>query len=262
MIIRTVIADDEPLARVAISEALRGEPDVQVIAEAANGPETLQIVRGMRPDLLFLDIKMPGADGFEVLGRLRPVQVPVVVFVTAYDCHALRAFDVHARDYLLKPFTRLRLRETIDLARRQLVASSRALQDPAHPEQRSRPGIPEKSAEIVDPARLAVKHRGRTVLLDLNEVDWVKSEGNYITLHVANNQFTIRSTLSQLLAHLDPRMFVRIHRSAIVNVRRVVELKPRGHCDYQAVLASGFNLKLSRHYRAILFSVLRTARRS
>lgn len=260
MNVRVVIADDEPLSRVAIRASLATEPDITVVGEAVDGPTAIQKVKTLLPDLLFLDIRMPGADGFEVLERLSPHHVPAVVFVTAYDQYAVKAFEVHANDYLLKPFTRKRFADALQAARREIGREGElgshsgiiALLDERKRGAQSS-GVAERGP-VQAQGRIAVKHGGRVVLINIADVDWVEASANYSTLHVATRAYLLRATISQLLAKLDPRDFVRIHRSTIVNVNRMAELTPQGHGDYDVTLNDGTVLKMSRHYRPGVFT--------
>ncbi len=239
--IRVVIADDEPLVRSGLRADLASEPDVEIVGEAADGLEALTRIEEARPDLVLLDVQMPGLDGFEVLERLEG-DPPAVVFVTAFDAYALRAFDVHALDYLLKPFDRARLASTIDRARREL----------ARPD---RPGagrlkglIAETSGRRID--RFVVRQIGRIVIVPADQVEWIEARGNYVLLHHDGGELLERRTLADAARALDPTRFVRVHRSAIVRVDAVVELVRVAGGDHRMRLASGAEITLSRGYRA------------
>lgn len=245
MSIRTILIDDEPLARDKIRGFLEDEADFEVIAECRDGKEALETIEAEKPDLIFLDVQMPELDGFEVLENLEIGAMPTVVFTTAFDQYALQAFDVHAVDYLLKPFDRERFREALERARREVGRKQigdmkeqlKALLDSVGAE---RPKHPE---------RLVIKSSGRVVFLKVDEIDWVDAAGNYVKLHAAGENHLLRETMSNLEERLDPGKFIRIHRSTIVNIERIKELQQQFHGDYLVVLNSGQRLTLSRSYR-------------
>ena len=228
--ISAVIVEDEPLGRDLIRELLRSDSDVTLVGECGNGHEALSMLEQKRPDLVFLDVRMPEIDGFEVLAGLGR-QTPVVVFVTAYDEYAVRAFEVNAVDYLLKPFDRERFQQALDRAKTQI---------------RFR-GADGKSRPY--PERLLVKSGSRIVFVRTDEVDWIEAEGNYVRLHVKKDTHFLRTTISNLEEHLDPTRFARIHRSQIVNIDRIRELRPWWHGEYHVLLKDGTQLTLSRTYR-------------
>jgi two-component system LytT family response regulator len=233
--IKALIVDDEPLAREGIRARLIGEPDIEVVGEAADGFEAVAAIASLAPDLLFLDVHMPGLDGFEVLRRL-PTPVPAVVLVTAYDSYAVRAFEAQALDYLLKPINGARFGEVLGRVRRTLlpVADSRG---------------PRAHSPAAHLARFPVKDRDRFLLLKPEQVDWIHSAGNYAELHARGRSFLVRMTMSDLEEKLDPARFVRIHRSTIVNLDRVSEIRPELHGEFEVVIEGGTKLRLSRRYR-------------
>ncbi len=245
MAIKTLIIDDEPLAREKLRGFLERESDVEVIGECRDGREALETIEAEKPDLVFLDVQMPEMDGFEVLDNLEPGALPTVVFVTAYDQYAIKAFDVHAVDYLLKPFDRERFGEALGRARaeherrqagdvkRQLLA---LLQD-----------VESRRAKY--PTRLVIKSSGRVVFVRVDEIDWVDAAGNYVRIHAAGDSHMLRETMGRLEERLDPEKFLRIHRSTIVNIERIRELQQQFHGDYLVVLKIGQRLTLSRSYR-------------
>jgi two-component system LytT family response regulator len=233
--IRALIADDEPLAREGIRARLADQADIDVVGEAADGIEAIEAIENLSPDLLFLDVQMPGIDGFEVLRRLRAA-VPAVVLVTAYDRHAVKAFEAQALDFLLKPINNARFNEVLGRVRRSLAPLS---------DSRS-PRAPAPSAHLT---RFPVKDRERFLLLKPEEVEWIHSAANYAELHARGRSFLVRMTMSELEERLDPARFVRIHRSTIVNVDRVKEIQPEHHGEFQVVLQDGAKLRLSRRYR-------------
>ena len=241
--IRAIIVDDEPLARERIRTLLREESDMEIAAECGDGRKAVAAIRRHAPDLVFLDVQMPELDGFGVLEAVGAERVPVVIFVTAYDKYALRAFDVHALDYLLKPFDRERFHRAIDRARAQL----RGQRDAA--DRRILALLNEVRGAPKRLERLVVKSVGRVFFLRTDEIDWIESAGNYVKLHVGREAHLVRETMSALEAQLDPGMFVRIHRSTIVNLARIRELQPMFHGDYVVLLRDATELTLSRNYR-------------
>lgn len=247
MTIRALIVDDEPLARQRIRSLLRSESDIEVIGECANGQDAVAVVRAQRPDLLFLDVQMPHLDGFGVLESLgRPL--PVVIFITAHDRYALKAFEVHALDYLLKPFDRERFRKTLDRARAQVQGTdvNQRLLALLGDVQKSRAaGVDGRKAGD----RLAVKSGGRVYFVRFDEIDWIEAAGNYVRLHVGKDSHLLRETMNGLEERLDPDRFLRIHRSTIINLDRIRELQPAFHGDYMVFLRDGTELTLSRGYR-------------
>jgi len=240
--IRTVIVDDEPLAREVLREYLAADEEFEVVAECANGFEAVRAVTQHDPDVLFLDIQMPKLDGFEVLALLD--RSPAVVFVTAHDEYALRAFEVHALDYLLKPFGRDRFRQTLTHAR-------------AHLERRRAGDLGRRLLALVNDIkpetpkldRLIVKSGGRVFFLRTGDLDWIEAAGNYVRLHLGEESHLFRETMNRMEARLDPKRFVRIHRSRIVNTERIKELQPWFNGEYVVVLRNGARLPLSRGYR-------------
>ncbi|HEX7318169.1 MAG TPA: LytTR family DNA-binding domain-containing protein [Pyrinomonadaceae bacterium] len=246
--IRALIADDEALARRRLRQFLAEVPDVEVVGECEDGRGAVELVRTVAPDLLFLDVQMPLLDGFGVIREVGAGNVPAVVFVTAFDQFALRAFEAHALDYLLKPFGRERFMQAVGRARRQI--------GDANVKQRLDALVGELSERPRYSTRLAVKARGRTVILATDEIDWVGAADNYLELHAGPNSFVVRETLSQLQSKLDPRKFVRIHRSTLVNIERIKELHPLFAGDQVVVLHDGTKLQVSRTHRQRLMALL------
>jgi two-component system LytT family response regulator len=244
MKIRTLIVDDEALARERLRALLAPEPDLEIIGECADGAGAVEAIERDQPDLLFLDVQMPELDGFGVLEAARPARPPAVIFTTAFSQHALKAFEVHALDYLLKPFDRERLQVALGRARAQLrQAQAGALNEKLNAlltEMRPQP-------QKVD--RLVVKTGGRVMLVRTADVDWIESADNYVSLHVGPETHLLRETMAALEARLDPKHFMRISRSTIVNLERVKELQPMFHGDYAVILRNGTRLSLSRSYR-------------
>lgn len=245
MTIRTLIVDDEPLAREKLRSFLESEPDIEILTECRDGREALLAIESEKPDLVFLDIQMPELGGFEVLENVEPENLPAVIFVTAFDQYALKAFEVHAVDYLLKPFDRDRLRQALDRARRE-----RDRQELGEVQKQLRALLADIDTQKPQFAeRLVVKSAGRVVFVKVADIDWVDAAGNYVKLHVGGEGHLLRETMSHLEERLDPRRFLRIHRSTIVNIERIKELQQQFHGDYLVVLKSGQRLTLSRSYR-------------
>ena len=244
MTIRTLIVDDEPLARDRIKRFLRDEEDVHVVGECGNGLEAIESITHKNPDLVFLDIQMPEKTGFEVIKALPTGKLPTIIFVTAYDQYALQAFDVHALDYLLKPFNRERIKRAVARAREQIEHKRLGNLD-----ERLNSLISDLRSEKKYLDRLVVKAVGRVFFLKTDEIDWIEAAGNYVKLHVGREAHMIRETMNGIEAKLDPRKFLRIHRSTVVNIDRIKELHPMFSGDYAVLLRNGTELALSRNYR-------------
>jgi two-component system LytT family response regulator len=255
--IRTLIVDDEPAARAAIRSLLAGDQEIEVIGECADGRSALERLERELPDLLFLDVQMPGMDGLEVLRQLTAPELPDVIFVTAYDQYALRAFDVHAVDYLLKPFGDDRFNTALERAKRRVrerrlgVVGDRllALLD----ELGGRGTTAQAGTAAGAPLRrLVIKSGGRVTILAVRDIDWIDAEGDYVKIHTGKQWHLLRETMKRMEAQLDPARFVRIHRGTIVNVERIKELQPFFRGEYVVILQDGTSLKLSRGYKAHL----------
>lgn len=243
--IRVLIVDDEPIARRGIRQQLRGEADLEVIGESGDGAAAIDAIMELAPDLVFLDIQMPEVGGFDVVEAIGVARMPAVVFVTAYDEHALRAFDVHAVDYVLKPIDRHRLRTAVERARRRLAHA------PGQLDRRIAAALGELGRPAHDYAkRLAIKGDGRVILVDVDEVDRLEAAGNYVEVHSGARYHLVRETMASLEARLDPARFVRVSRSSIVNADRVRELQPMFNGDFVVVLRDGTKVAGSRRYRA------------
>lgn len=249
--IRTVIADDEGLARKKLRILLDSEPQVEVVAECQNGRETVAAIRSFRPDMLLLDIQMPDLDGFEVLSEISSDEIPQVIFTSAYDQYAIRAFEAHALDYLLKPFDQDRLHAAIERAstemqRRKDQDLTNRILELLSAVKSGKPPVPEFEE------RLAIRTNGRVVFLSLEEIQWIEAAANYVRLNTGKVSYLFRETISRVSERLNPSHFVRIHRSAIVNVRQIKELIPVNSGEYVVVLHSGKELSCSRGYRTNL----------
>jgi two-component system LytT family response regulator len=239
--IRTLIADDEPLARHGVRLLLEREEGIEIIGEAGGGVEAADLIQRLRPDLVFLDVQMVGCDGFETLKRVGPDAAPVVVFITAYDEYALRAFEFNAVDYLLKPYDDTRFAAALDRARdlvmrrRNDAVDSRLTRLIEHIEGEGRD-------------RILLKSSGEIIFLKTSEIDWIEAEGDYVKFHVTGRTHLMRGTMAALEERLDPTRFIRIHRSTIVNADRLRKLSPSFEGEYAVVLHDGTKLRLSRGY--------------
>jgi two-component system LytT family response regulator len=242
--IRTVIVDDEPLARQRLRRLLEADPDIAIVGESGDGQQAVADLQELRPDLAFLDVQMPVLDGFGVLQALEGMPLPVVIFVTAHDRYALKAFEVHALDYLLKPYDKARFAVALERAKLQVRQGSAAtLNDRL---QELLQGVP---ARRPGPERLMVKSGGRIYFVRIEDIDWIEAAANYVRLHVGKEDHLLRESMSGLEKKLDPARFVRIHRSTIVNLERIRELQPAFHGDYVVILRDGTELALSRGCR-------------
>jgi two-component system, LytTR family, response regulator len=244
MSIRALIVDDEPLARKRIKRLLADEADISAIDECGTGRDAIKIIQDTSPDLLFLDVQMPEIDGFKVLQSIRGERMPVVIFVTAYDQHAVKAFEVHALDYLLKPFKRDRFKRALERARIQLAKGGGY---EAHAGLAAL--IAKLRADDNYLSRFMVKSYNRVVFIKANEVDWIESAANYALLHVDDKTHIVRETMQALEVKLSPKIFQRISRSVIVNLERVKELQPMGKGQYVIILVNGKRLTMSRGIR-------------
>jgi two-component system LytT family response regulator len=247
MKIQTLIVDDEPLARDRLQKLLDAEPDVAVLGQCTNGKEAVKVIREKSPDLVFLDVQMPELDGFGVLAELQNEEVPVIIFVTAHDKFALKAFEVHAVDFLLKPFDRERFQTALKRAKERIKQKR-----PGELDQRLAALIAEIKPEAAALERMAVKTSGRVLFIKTNDIDWIEAADNYVNLHVGNESHLHRETLTALAERLPSKKFMRISRSTIVNVDRIKELQPLFHGEYAVILRNGTTLTLSRSYRDVL----------
>jgi|SRR5262245_7672089 len=249
-VLRVVIVDDEPLARHRIRVLLKSHPEVAIVGEARNGAEAIETIATQRPDLVLLDVQMPDMDGFEVLKSLDANSLPLVIFVTAYDAHALRAFEVHAIDYLMKPFDSKRFAKALDHAKLQTAVTkardtSRII--------KLLENIKQKTGYL---ERFVIKTGETVQFVRAVDVDSIEAEGNYVRLKVGSSSYLLRETLNNIESQVDPRLFVRIHRSTIVNMDRVRELQTWARGEYRVVLHNGASHTLSRGYRDHFESVI------
>jgi two-component system, LytTR family, response regulator len=246
--IRALIVDDEPLAREGIRMRLAQEPDIAVIGECSNGRQAVTVIERDSPDLVFLDVQMPKVDGFGVIAAIGARRMPQVIFVTAYDEHALRAFEVHALDYLLKPIDGARFLGALARARSRIRGHELQEQLQAL--------LASIQAEKRYLARLSIKTGGRILFLSVDEIDWIEAADNYVLLHAGLDSHMLHTTMNSLEDRLDPSAFLRIHRSTIVNLQRVKEMHPMFHGEYRVILKDGTELASGRSYRSKLQRLL------
>jgi two-component system, LytTR family, response regulator len=249
--IRALIVDDEPLAREGIRMRLKQEPDVEVIGACKNGREAVAVILRDLPDLVFLDIQMPRLGGFGVIEAVGVKRMPHVIFVTAYDEHALRAFEVNALDYLLKPIDGGRFSEALERARSRIRGENLEAVDERLHKIMAALRVERKHLE-----RLSIKSAGRITFLSVDEIDWIEAADNYVQVHAGRESHLLHATMNSLEGRLDPDKFLRIHRSAIVNVGRIKELHPMFHGEYRIVLKDGTRLTSGRGYRENLQKLL------
>jgi two-component system, LytTR family, response regulator len=252
---RALIVDDEPLARRGVVLRLRAFADIEIIGECNNGPAAVRKILELAPDLVFLDVQMPGMDGFEVLRALPAAAMPTVIFLTAHEQHALRAFEVHALDYLLKPIDDARFAAAVGRARRMLEATARASAAERVLQMLARTG--EKKA-----TRFAVQTGSRIQVVPAEDVDWIAASGDYVALHVNGRSHLVRETMNSLERRLDTTEFLRIHRSRFVQARRIVELRAIDNREFIVRLADGSEHRSSRTYAERLENWLAAGRGS
>jgi two-component system LytT family response regulator len=247
-----VIADDEPLARERLLSLLALESDVDIVAQCRDGEEAVRAIAERHPDLVLLDVEMPRMNGFDVINAIGAERMPMLIFVTAYDQHALRAFEVRALDYLLKPFDRERFSAALRRARAQIDANAGGDLG-----RRLVALMKDLKKDAPRSERLVVKSGGRLFFLRSDEIDWIEAAGNYVRLHVGSQTHLLRETMNAIETRLDPERFFRIHRSRIVNVERIQEMQPWLNGEYSIVLKTGARLTISRGYREKLQERLR-----
>jgi two-component system LytT family response regulator len=249
--LKVLIVDDEPLARRFIRRLLKGDREIEIIGECGNGKDAVEIISNQHPDLVFLDVQMPEMDGFSVLEAVGLNQLPEIVFTTAYDQHAIRAFELHALDYLLKPFDQARFNEAMKYAKERIHRRQ-------HEDDRLQIGalLEDENQRPKYLDRLIIRADGRIKFLPANQIVWIEADDKYVHLHVGNTARMLRQTLSAMETQLDPRKFLRIHRSTIVNVDRIKELHPLFGGEHTVVMDDGTELTLSRKYKDRLFDLL------
>ena len=249
--LQVVIVDDEPLARDGLAELLAGEQDVRIVAACGDGVQAVETIRTKRPDLVFLDVQMPGMDGFDVIAEIGAEQMPAVIFVTAYDEYAVKAFEVQALDYLLKPLDAERFRTALDRARAAI-----RLGNPPALAARLLNLLEEIGAGKKYLERISIRSDGRITFVKTRDVDWISAEGDYVCVHASGTKQQIRGKIGVFEEQLDPAAFVRIHRSTIVNIDRIKELQPLFYGEYSLSLHNGTKLTVSRSYREKLLGLL------
>jgi len=255
--IRVLVVDDEPPARKRLTDLLKSDRDVREVQEAPNGAVAVTQIQDQRPDVVFLDVQMPGIDGFGVIGALGVENMPLTVFVTGYDRFAVKAFEADALDYLLKPFSDSRYEQMMARVKARLGELSK---ENARDPNSFGPELLQLAIRRFKPGEIwewiAVKGKDSTHLVMTEEIDWIEAAGVYVTLHTGTTDYLHRASLAAVGEHLDPFRFVRIHRSTIVNIRSVASLERRSHGEFEVVLKTGARLMLSRSYRAQVESVL------
>jgi two-component system LytT family response regulator len=242
-----LIVDDEAPARQRLTDLLRQDSQVKTVLEAGDGQTAVEIIQNAEPDLIFLDVQMPELDGLEVIETVGAARMPLTVFVTAYDQHAIRAFEANALDYLLKPFSDERLEATMARAKARL--DERSVREFAHGVLRMMSGKRSTDRRL---DRLVVKSGGTTRFVRVADIDWIEGAGVYVNLHVAGKELLYRAALNELAESLDPMRFVRVHRSAIVNIDSILHLEPISHGEFEVILKNGARSRVSRTYRALL----------
>jgi len=249
MMIHAVLADDESLARKKLRQLLADEPGIEVLGEGSTAQQTIDLVRNTKPHLLFLDIQMPGMDGLDIAAELcsgKFAPMPHIIFTTAHDQYALRAFEVHAVDYLLKPFSRERLSSAIERARNQI-----ALANQQHSTSSS---LGQQGSRYAN--RIVFKSRGRIVFLPVSDIRWISAEENYVRIRTNSETHLLRETMVRLQEKLDPEVFLRVHRSSIVNLQHVKEVRTEADGEYTVLLVNGDKLTMSRSYRSRITGLL------
>ena len=246
MSIRALVVDDEPLARQSVRRFLKSHGDIEVVGECGDGQSAVEAILSQKPGLVFLDVQMPEMDGFAVVGRIGVEQMPCTIFVTAYDQYALRAFDANAVDYLLKPFARTRFERALARARERIAGNLD--REAARRILRAMESAAGRGGHI---DRLPVSENGRIVFVKTRDIQWIEAAGNYARLHAAGRSYEVRETLTSLEGKLDPAVFLRIHRSAMVNVSFVKEAHPWFHGYHPVLLESGQKLRMSRYQREV-----------
>ncbi len=253
--ITVLLVDDEPLARKGMRTMLKGSHDIEIIGESADGPQAVKDIVAKKPDLVFLDVQMPGLDGFGVLEKVGLRRMPLTIFVTAYDKHALHAFQVHAIDYLLKPIDTEHLRVALERARamRQRFETTEMHEKLEHL-------IAELRTPRAFPPRFFIKSTGRTTIVKSQDIEWCEAEDDYVALYVRGKKHLYSATIGSLESQLDPATFIRIHRSVIVNIDQIRELKPMFNGDQRMLLKNGKELSLSRTYRKKVLETISASR--
>ncbi|MBA3928087.1 MAG: DNA-binding response regulator [Xanthomonas sp.] len=257
MSLTALVVDDEPIARHAVLRLLREDPDIEVVGECGDGVSAVAAIRDRSPDLVFLDIQMPAITGLDVVATIGAARMPATIFVTAYEQFAVRAFEANAVDYLVKPFSRDRFTETLRRAKQRLASARGADADTTARIMQALASLQQRDAYL---ERLPVREDERVVLVDVDDIVWIKASGNTVRLHLADRVHELRDTMSALAARLDPRRFARVHRSAIINIRRVKDIHPWFNGYHVVTMDTGQQLRMSR-YQHEAFLKLATLRR-
>jgi len=261
MTIKVIIVDDEPLAREGVSLRLKKHQDIEVIAECENGSDAIRTILSLQPDLVFLDIKMPKVNGFDVVNAVGAEHMPPVIFLTAYDEYAIEAFKSHAVDYLLKPIENERFEESLDHARQQILKNKIAERSEQLTQLLSQTQGLATATSVASPTsqqneRLVIRSNGHVYLLQADDIYWIEAEGDYVSVHTPNKSHLVRETMKKMEQRLNEQGFQRVHRSSIVNLNYVRELISLDNGDYQIILRDNTSVKLSRNYRDILYQRL------
>lgn len=249
--ITALIVDDEPPGRHKIRVMLKHESNIEIIGECTNGTEAVETIQSKKPDLVFLDVQMPEMDGFDVIKKIGVNNLPEIIFITAYEHYALQAFEVHALDYLLKPFDKERFQHALQRAKDRILE-----RDQSNISQKLLSMLHEIKLTQKHSDRLVVKSEGKVFFLKTNEIDWIEAAGNYVRLHTGNESHLLRETMSGIQKKLNPNQFIRIHRSTFVNIEQIKELQPWFHGEYVVILKEGTQLTMSRGYRNNLTELL------
>lgn len=257
MSLTALIVDDEPIARHAVVRLLREDPDIEVAGECGDGVSAVAAIRDLSPDLVFLDIQMPAITGLDVVATIGAARMPATIFVTAYEQFAVRAFEANAVDYLVKPFSRERFAETLRRAKQRLATARSTDADTTSRIMQALASLQQRDAYL---ERVPVRENERVVLVDVDDIVWIKASGNTVRLHLADRVHELRETMSALAARLDPRRFARVHRSAIINIRRVKDIHPWFNGYHVVTMDTGQQLRMSR-YQHEAFLKLATLRR-
>ena len=257
MSLTALVIDDEPIARHAVVRLLREDPDIEVTGECGDGVSAVAAIREQSPDLVFLDIQMPAITGLDVVATLGAARMPATIFVTAYEQFAVRAFEANAVDYLVKPFSRERFAETLRRAKQRLATTRGADADTTARIMQALASLQQRDAYL---ERVPVREDERVVLVDVDAIVWIKASGNTVRLHLADRVHEVRETMATLAARLDPRRFARVHRSAIINIRRVKDIHPWFNGYHVVTMDTGQQLRMSR-YQHEAFLKLATLRR-
>lgn len=250
--INALIVDDEPLAREYVRNLLKSDREIKIVGECGDGLSALRFIAENRPDLVFLDVQMPEMDGFALLKKLGAARLPAIIFTTAFEDYAVRAFEFHALDYLLKPFDAERFSQAVNFAKARLKDGEQHAQENTQITEMLKTA--DQNPKFLE--RLSIKQNGRIVFLKTSEIDLIKSDDKYVQIYAGGKSHLVRQTLSAMKSQLDSRVFVQIHRSAIVNTEKIKELQPMFNGEYTVVMESGAKISVSRNFKDDLFQIL------